>query len=93
MWLREAVRSGEAADKGLQGAFLIDCAGIATRADRSQHAAGFPKACLPKGRPISNREPLGLQIPQSAENKHRRTVLIANFGPNHCLGFRAYGSI
>jgi|ERR1700722_1891435 len=36
----------------------------------------------PLGPGISNRELLGLEILQLAENKHHRTVLIANFEPN-----------
>jgi hypothetical protein len=40
---------------------------------------------------ISNRELFGLEILQRAENKHRRTVLIENFEPNHCFNFRATG--
>jgi hypothetical protein len=32
---------------------------------------------------LSNRELLGLEILQLAENKHHRPVLIANFEPNH----------
>src|SRR5580700_7268962 len=39
---------------------------------------------------ISNRELLGLEILQLAENKHRRPVLIANFEPNDFLDFQAY---
>jgi hypothetical protein len=38
---------------------------------------------------LSNRESLELEIPQRADNKHRRTVLIENFEPNHCFNFRA----
>jgi hypothetical protein len=38
---------------------------------------------------VSNRELLELEIPQRAENKHRHTVLIENFEPNHCFNFRA----
>ena len=40
--------------------------------------------------PISNRELLELEIPQRAENKHRRPVLIENFAPNPCSIFRAF---
>jgi hypothetical protein len=40
--------------------------------------------------PISNRELLELEIPQRAENKHRRPVLIENFEPNPCSNFRAF---
>jgi hypothetical protein len=36
---------------------------------------------------ISNRERSGLEILQLAENKHRRTVLIANFEPNRFFNF------
>ncbi len=45
---------------------------------------------LVPNRPISNRELLVLEIPQSAENKHRPTVLIENFEPNDSRGFRAF---
>jgi hypothetical protein len=38
---------------------------------------------------ISNRELLGLEILQLAENKHPRPVLIANFEPNHFVVFQA----
>ena len=37
---------------------------------------------------ISDRELLGLEILQLAENKHPRPVLIANFEPNHFLVFQ-----
>jgi hypothetical protein len=37
---------------------------------------------LNRSQPISNREPLVLEIPQRADSKHRRTVLIENFKPN-----------
>jgi len=39
---------------------------------------------------ISNRELLVLETPQRADNKHRPTVLIENFGPNESRGFRAF---
>jgi hypothetical protein len=39
---------------------------------------------------ISNRELLELEIPQPAENKHRRAVLIENFEPNDCRSFGAF---
>jgi len=39
--------------------------------------------------PISNRELLGLEILQLAENKHHRPVLIANFEPNDFVVFQA----
>jgi|GEM_PF-5783730 len=39
---------------------------------------------------LSNRELLGLEILQLAENKHRRPLLIANFEPSHRTGFRAF---
>jgi hypothetical protein len=38
--------------------------------------------------PLSNRELLGLEILQLAENKHPRPVLIANFEPNHFVVFQ-----
>jgi hypothetical protein len=38
----------------------------------------------------SNRELLGLENLQLAENKHWQTVLIENFEPNHRAGFRAF---
>jgi hypothetical protein len=38
---------------------------------------------------ISNRELLGLEILQLAENKHHRPVLIANFEPNDFVVFQA----
>jgi hypothetical protein len=47
-------------------------------------------ADLATARPISNRELLGLEILQLAENKHRRPVLIANFEPYHRASFRAF---
>jgi hypothetical protein len=37
---------------------------------------------------LSNRELLGLEISQLIENKHRRSVLIANFEPNDFLNFK-----
>jgi hypothetical protein len=40
--------------------------------------------------PLSNRELLGLEILQLAENKHPRPVLIANFEPNDFFDFRAF---
>ena len=40
-------------------------------------------------REISNRELVGLEVPQDFENKHRRPALIENFEPNHCFNFRA----
>jgi hypothetical protein len=45
---------------------------------------------LERNRPISNRELLGLEIPQLAENKHRRAVLIENFEPNPFSGYQPY---
>jgi hypothetical protein len=45
---------------------------------------------LEGSQPISNRELLVLEIPQHAENKHRRPVLIENFELNHRLAFRAF---
>jgi hypothetical protein len=39
---------------------------------------------------LSNRELLGLEILQLAENKDRQPVLIANFEPNYFPAFRAY---
>jgi hypothetical protein len=38
---------------------------------------------------ISNRELLGLEILQLAQNKHHQPVLIANFEPNHFPFFQA----
>ncbi len=39
---------------------------------------------------ISNRELLGLEILQLAENKRQRSLLIANFEPNQRSAFYAY---
>ena len=47
-------------------------------------------AFLERNDAISNRELFELEIPQHAENKHRRPVLIENFEPNHRLAFRAF---
>ena len=45
---------------------------------------------LARNSPISNRELPELEIPQRAENKHQRPVLIENFAPNPCSIFRAF---
>jgi len=45
---------------------------------------------LAQNPPVSNRELSELEIPQRAENKHRPTVLIENFEPNHYSNFRAF---
>jgi hypothetical protein len=150
-----AVQSEKVAEKGSQGAFLIDSAAIRNRAAAS-HKAGVaeattgqsrdrslsadartpqsqvqllggashfrsklnrqkieicksgnpsstfttpPQELLPRtlargvflegNQTISNPELLELEIPQHAENKQRRTVLIENFEPNQFSGFQA----
>src|SRR5271163_2878516 len=39
---------------------------------------------------LSNRELVVLETLQPAENKHRPTILIENFEPNHHVDFRAF---
>lgn len=88
MWPREAVRSG-AADKGRPGAFH-------PKRDRRRGRSHekLPGVTLYAEDPVSrsNRELLGSGISQLIENKHRRTVLMAKFEPNHFFVFRNYSS-
>jgi len=71
--------------------FLAQVRIRAPLATRHLVVQGGPLAC-PNERGVartSNRELLVLEIPQLAENKHPRTVLIENFEPNQFSGLHA----
>jgi hypothetical protein len=92
---REAVRSGaeEGGEASRQGysspapSLLPSRLQLLTEANRSCRKLSTRHSPLITR--ISHRELLGLEILQLAENKHRRTVLIANFEPNRFFNFRS----